>query len=220
MASVLVPWRGGCPHREAAWRWVAARYAERHPGWRVIRCECPNGPWVKALAVMPVVAECPDGPVIVADADCWCAGLGEAVAAVEAGAPWAVPHRRVNRLSASSTAAVLDGADPHGLPLEEAHVGVRGGGIVIARRDTLLDVPLDPRFEGWGGEDASWGIALTTLAGQPWRGSEGLIHLWHPPQERPSRLVGSQANHKLNMRYLRAAKSKTAMRALVAEIGG
>lgn len=220
MAVVLVPWRGGCPHREAAWGWVSRRYAEHHPDWRVVRCECPSGPWVKAAAVMPVVAECSEEVLVIADADVWCEGVAEATEAVQQGAPWAIPHRHVARLAPKATAAVLDGAEPKGQPLEQApYRGAPGGGIVVAHRDTLLDIPLDPRFAGWGHEDASWGAALTKLAGRPWRGQLVLHHLWHPPQPEQSadRLLGTAENRALYSRYLRAAKDATRMTELIEE---
>lgn len=220
MTTVLVPWRGGDPSREDAFAWVRFRYEQSHPDWRVIRCQVPIGPWCKALAVMPVVSEMLGEVLIVADADCWCEGLSEAVADVEAGAPWAIPHGGVFRLSEASTAEVLAGAEPS----EEMEVcqppyrGMEGGGFVVAHRDTMLDVPLDRRFEGWGGEDESWAVALRCLAGVPARGRRPpLWHLWHPPQERLTRRWGNTASKRLHARYIAAREDPERMRALIEE---
>jgi hypothetical protein len=217
--TVVVPWRGGCEHRERAWGWVSSRYAQQHPQWDVVLAGAPSGAWSKARAVMPAVRHLADELVVVADADVWCAELEPAVAAVQAGAMWAMPHRQVIRLTETATAQLHAGlAEPWDLPAEQRYVGVHGGGIVIASRDVLLEVPLDPRFEGWGQEDQSWALALATLAGGCWRGTVPLAHLWHPPQQRASRARGSAANVALWTRYVAARGRPERMRELLDEV--
>jgi hypothetical protein len=148
----------------------------------------------------------------------WTDGLAAAVGAVEAGVGWAVPHRYVHRLSEGATAALLNGQAWDGIPLaEREYVGVDGGGFVVARRETLLDAPLDPRFVGWGQEDTSWAAALDCLAGGHWRGDADLIHLYHPPQERMTRTRGSRASWALYRRYHATRVRPDAMRALIDE---
>lgn len=222
MATVLVPWRGGDPHREDAWRWVRERWTGLPYGLKV--CEAPPGPWSKGGAFMPHVAGSED-VVVIADADCWCEGVNAAVAAVEGGADWAAPHTEVRRLTEMATEYLLAGCQvPLSLAIEEcpinggAYNGFLGGGIVVVRRDVLLDVPFDPRFVGWGGEDASWRDAMLTLVGPPWRGRDPLFHLWHPPQPRLSRKVGSRETAALRSRYVQANRSRRKMRALLDEI--
>lgn len=214
-------------------RWVWDRWRQRPYGHRV--CEMPvpttrrpDGrlePWCKAAAVMPHVADA-DEIVIVADADCWTDGVPAAAAAVEAGADWAVPHQKVHRLTEQATDYLLAGCQvPASLAIEkcpvngdEPYSGFHGGGIVVVRRDVLLEVPFDPRFIGWGGEDASWRDAMLTLIGSPWCGRDPLFHLWHPPQPRISRKVGSRESAALRTRYVRANRKPNQMRALLAEI--
>lgn len=218
---VIVPWRGGCPHRERAWAWVRARYAESHPEWPVVVVEAPEGPWVKAAAVMPVLAAYDFDIVIVADADVWVDELGNAVRNVQDGAVWAIPHTHVYRLDQQATDLVLAGASATTIGVqhyvERPYIGVAGGGLVVARADTLLDVPLDPRFIGWGGEDHGWGYALATLHGEPWRGDDPLWHLWHPPQPRMDRRHSSNASAALRRRYRAARTDPMVMRRLVEE---
>lgn len=217
MPVVLVPWRSS-PDREQVWTWLRKRYAEHHPDWTVRLCEPPEGPWCKAAAVNPALAGL-DDIVIVADADVWCDGLAEAVVAVEDGRRYAIPHHRVHRLTESSTTAVLSGAEWRGQPLEEApYPGLEGGGVVVARSETLRRVPPDPHFAGWGQEDASWGMALFTLLGSAWRGSADLLHLWHQPQPRLTRKYGSAESRSRYRRYVLARHNKPAMRKLIEEI--
>lgn len=219
MVTVVIPYAGDCPHRAAALAWVLERYATAHPAWRVVVATDPAaGPWCKAAAVMPAVEAAEDGVVIVADADCWTDRLSAAVAAVDAGAPWAMPHRLVRRLDEVGTVAVIAGAAwDAAVVAEQPYDGVHGGGFVVARRETLLRVPIDARFVGWGNEDESWAIALTATVGEPWRGQADLVHLWHPPQARWTRRRGSPASWKLRRRYVRAAGDSAVMAALIEE---
>lgn len=211
--EVVVPFLGGCPHRDRAWSWCERRYE-----WPVTLAS-GGSPWCKARAVMPAIERSCADVVVVADADVWCEGLGEAVDAVADGAPWALPHTLVRRLTEDGTAAVLAGADWRSQPLEQSpYSGMLGGGYVVARRETLLDVPLDPRFVGWGQEDHSWGMALSTLLGELWRGRADLVHLWHPPQQRMTRKYGSAEGRALWRRYSYARFDRNDMRALIGEI--
>lgn len=216
--ELIIPWRAGCEHRDRALQFILPRY--RH--LTVTIAEAPEGPWCKALAVMPIIEASSARTIVVADADVWSDELDLAIDAVNHGRPWAVPHFRVHRLNEAATAKVYDGVDPKTLGPElydqSPYVGVAGGGIVVLRRDVALDVPLDPRFTGWGGEDHSWGYALDSLHGAPWRGRGPLWHLWHPPQRRATRKVGSAASERLRKRYWAAWGQHDAMRQIVEEI--
>ncbi len=217
MATVLIPWRGGDPHREAAWEWVRERWSGLPYGLQL--CEPPPGPWCKAAALMPAVSGSEE-VVVLADADVWCDEVTAAVSAVEGGAEWAVPHKEVRRMTEKATSYLMAGClSPIALETDEdPYNGIPGGGIVVVRRDVLLEVPFDPRFLGWGGEDVSWRDAMLTLVGAPWRGRAPFFHLWHPPQPRLSRKVGSRESAALRTRYVRANSHPKQMRALLAEI--
>ena len=215
--TVVWPWRPGCPHRERAFHWVARRYAETFPDWDYVIAFGPPGPWRKGWAVNPSVSRL-DGIVIVADADVWCDGLPQAIEAVEQGAPWAVPHYTLMRLTKESTEKLIQGHPPGGLDLEERfQPGMQGGGIVVAPAMVLKAVPMDCRFVGWGQEDTAWGIALHELAGPSWRGVHPLTHLWHPPQDRMSRKHGTEQSRALLTRYRKARRHLPTLRDLVEE---
>jgi hypothetical protein len=217
--AVIVPWRADCPHRARALTRVCRQYAAYHPDWEVIKAPAPAGPWSKGAAVMPTVDQCAADIVVVADADVWCDATQAAVDAVRGGAPWAMPHRKVERLTAAATEVLLAGGPLRRDLDEPAYDGRIGGGIVVARRETLLDIPMDPRFQGWGREDEAFGYALHVLAGPAWRGSARLIHLWHPPQSRNGRKRGSAETERLFKRYRQARTNRHLMRALINEIG-
>lgn len=214
--AVLVPWRPD-PFRQRVWDWVRGRYRAQHPGWRVVPCIAPDGPWCKGAAVNPAVHAIREPIVVVADADVWATNLAEAVERIVDGADWVVPHTRVHRLSRQATDRLIAGK-PGPLELDEpAYTGIQGGGITVLPRDTLTEVPLDERFQGWGQEDQAWGIALHYLIGPAVRLNVDLTHLWHPPQERQTRRTGSPESHALYRRYLKARSDPRLMRELLKE---
>jgi hypothetical protein len=216
--EVIFPWRGGCDFREAAWRWVEARYRGSFPGLPLARAEAPAGPWRKGCAVADAVRRSAADIIAIADADVWSLGLPAAFAEVADGAPWAMPHTRLYRLSPEGTSAVLSGGRWEDQPLDQrAYRGLDGGGVVVASREVLMAIPIDPRFEGWGQEDEAWAFALGGLLGPVWRADFPMVHLWHPPQPRASRRHGSRENWQLRRRYLRARRDPRAMSALIEE---
>lgn len=223
MTDVCIPWVASDTARTAALRWVTEQYLRA--GMRVrLGVPISPDPWVKAHAVGKAVAQAPyDEVVVVADADVWVAteALRAACQAVEVGrARWAVPHRSVRRLAPDATCDLYAGDDmPHdGLRLAEPpHLGHLGGGIVVLRRSDYGACPLDPRFVGWGQEDDAWAYALKTMLGKPWRGTATLWHLWHAPQPRQSRRVGSAAGEQLARRYKAAMGNRPRMAALLSE---
>jgi hypothetical protein len=204
-----------------ALEWVLAQYRQHHSDWHVQVVRTPTTPWVKAEGVMQGVQDAAPGVVLVADADVWCWALDSAVRAVTCGvAPWAVPHARVMRLNAAGSALLVAGQDGWQRQLAQPiYRGLLGGGYVVAHRDTLLEVPMDPRFRGWGHEEESWAKALHTLAGPCWRGRGELVHLWHQPQRRVRRRMGSVESWNLRQRYRGCDNDQGAMRALLDEIG-
>ena len=224
--DVVVPWAGDrCRHRTAAWRHLAPRYAAA--GYRPrLATALGDGWWCKAAAVNPAVRSSSAEVVVILDADVWVGdGLAGAVDAVLKGAPWAIPHRGVFRLTEAATlrymadpVIVTDGVRDARELERPPYLGVPGGGAIVARREVLADVPLDPRFIGWGQEDDAIGTALTTLAGRPVRVRRPLIHLWHPPAERIDQRVGSMSGWLLWRRYHRARDNPAAMRAIIAEV--
>lgn len=220
--AVVVPWSPGCPHREAAWAWARRQYEALR--LTVVEGGSSSEPFSRSQAIIDGARRTDADILVVADADIWCDGLPDAIAAVDDHG-WAVPHRLVHRLSKESTERVLVGADWRGLPLStdnaqdrRPYVGNETGTLVILRRDVLEQVPPDPRFVGWGQEDMAWGRALRLLVGPPWRGDADLVHLWHPPQPRASRVFGSAQSKALWQRY-RAARRPEQVRSLIAELG-
>lgn len=219
--TVVVPWRAGCPWRERAWDLARSWWSAYHPDWEVLPVgDGGDGPWRKGLAVWRGLQGIPgDRPVVVCDADVLPYGAGKAVELVTAGAGWVVPFTLVRRLTQDTTATLpappsLAGAKT--LPADAVYRGFPGGGCVVLAAGTARDVPIDPRFGGWGQEDDAWNLALSALVGGHRRVDAPLAHLWHPPAPRLSRGVGSAESRALWLRY-RTAATRPLMRALVDE---
>lgn len=219
--SVLVPYRPGCPHREAAWDWVYDRYRQQHPDWQIVTGASAEGPFSRSQGILDAFCRADGDVLVVADADVYCDPQPAVDAAAEHG--WAIPHLMLHRLSEASTSLVLAGDDWHGLPLSEdnrqdsrPYKGHETDTLVVIRRDVFEDIGPDPRFVGWGREGDAWSAALRVLFGKPWRGSDDLVHLHHPPQERRTRVQGSEATEQLWRRY-KQARHPLLMRRLIEE---
>lgn len=221
MISVVIPWRAGCPHRQRSLDWLTGWYARTHPSWEAVLGHHDTGPWSASAAIIDGAQRASGDVLVVHDADCAIDPI-EAIEHLEAG--WAIPHYMVHRLSEQSTERFIAGAPLEGLELDKSnrqdskpYIGHAGGGVVVLTREAFEQVPPDPRFAGWGHQDDAWALALRTLVGAPWRGRRDLVHLWHPPQKRMSRTVGTTENHALYRRYRQAARSPERMRALIEE---
>lgn len=221
--SVLIPWyKRENPGQDYDQRWetlthIHQWWGSHHPTWEIVVGEQSDaeGPWRKGLAVHRALLKSTGDICVVADADVLCEGVAAAVDEIASlRHPWAVPHLWVFRLTQQSTRLVVEHGRYPPVPwrpgvsspdFTETYRGVPGGGIVVLPRQLLAEIPMDPRFEGWGQEDYAWARALTALSGHPWRGRSPLLHLWHEPQDRISRGVGSPEGYGLWQEYQRAA---------------
>jgi hypothetical protein len=211
--GVIVPWHPCEDHwRERALMHVLGWWEKNHPDWPVALGQLPNptDPWRKGLAVHRGLAELDTDIVVVCDADVICDGVTEAVEQIVGlRVGWAVPHRMVYRMNTSSTTLLyqderyppLVGAGSVSPDYCEVYPGTAAGGLVVLPSRMLRDIPIDPRFVGWGQEDQAWARALTMVAGHPWRGRAPLYHLWHEPQKRMTRGIGSPESLALWTRY-------------------
>jgi hypothetical protein len=225
--TVVIPWRYSADRYAALG--VVMRYLRGHFAQAGMELDLRRGPifgdepWCKAEAVRRGLEIRPPGDVLVVhDADVVAADLVPAVRAVLDGAPWAMPHGNVLRLTREASGCAMAHqellTEPSALPLaERPYRGVAGGGVVALPPSAYEAAPLDPRFVGWGQEDTSWARALRTVVGEPVRLSGPLWHLWHAPQPRASRRVGSEASAALEQRYRWANNDRGAMSLLLDE---
>lgn len=212
-ADIIIPWQEGCPYRRLGLDWIIE--AHESFGRTVILGELdPDQPWCKALAVANALEQSTSDVFVMSDADCWTFHLELALDALEEW-PWAMPFRDVHRLSPEATSHALRTGEVDGKLQQRPYLGVPGGGMMALPRETYERVPLDHRFKGWGQEDEAWGAALAAVTGKGWRGSHPLYHLWHPPQQRQNRAVGSDESRHLRNLYLKARRFPDEMEALL-----
>lgn len=227
---VLIPYRprsrGGSDVRarnaDVVWSWW-----HRHYGARPVVGDDPNPSSFnrgRAINVAALRAQPRPGDVLVlADADLIPHGpaLEEAVGAIALGGHrgMIVPFTEVRYLSEPEAAAVHDAggamrADPD---LDGVWDWLSTGGINVLSADLFDEVGgFDPRFEGWGFEDAAFDIACAAL-GEPTRWVTAPVwHLWHPPSRDPAAPT-YETSLALCRRYEAAAGSVAAVRALIEE---
>lgn len=210
--SVLIPFTSKDPERKANLDFVAERY--RQKGWEVVIGSCA-GEWSKGAALADAFTKATHDVLVIADADCLLddPSLMQAVRYVLDGSPWVVPHRRTWRLDAPATRRILSGGPLR--PQGAVQRAVIGGGVVVCSREAWEAVGgIDARFLLWGGEDLSFGWALSTLVGPPILGAGKLLHLWHP-MHKPRK--GTPDSEALAGRYRQANGDSVKMHDLIAE---
>lgn len=227
--SVVIPCGGADDEwRRQALAYVVGHYRRCHPDWPVYLGHAEE-PWSKGRAAHDGVAQADGDILVIADADSFVnPGVLEETVRLVANPPsdehvWGIPHKMVHRLDEDQTSLVLAGAAPDTRKvIRPAYTGPRGGGITVLPRwawDTVGGI--DPRYEGWGGEDLSFGWALSVLAGHFSRIYGDLVHLWHP-HPAPD-LRGSFESEDLVARYRsayeawRRERDTQPMRSLVEE---
>lgn len=221
--AVLIPWRSGCEHRERALRWTIDKYTHELPDAEIRLGACnPDLPFNRSEAILDAARHTGASVLVIADGDVY-SPVTEALEHVREHG-WAVPHLLIHRLSEVSTERVHAGEDWWTLPLSrdnaqdrKPYKGNETGTLLVIRRELLFDIPPDVRCVGWGQEDQCWALALRCLHGPPWRGTHDLVHLWHPPQPRISRIIGSIESKALLRRYRTARRDPERMRRIVAE---
>lgn len=228
--GVILPYFPNGDHRRKSLEYVE-RWWSLHTDFRVTRATGPAplplelGDWSKAAAIRHGAAELGTDIAIMADADVvldshqyvrW--AIDTLIRSKLKG--WAIPHTPVIRLTQLGTTGVLSGtcrlADAE---VAYTHRGMAGGGMAVMATETMLAVPPDPRFVGWGNEDESWAMALTALVGRPARSVGHMYHLWHPRAPRLDPFRGSLPSAALRDRYKGARGNPRAMRTIIDEIG-
>lgn len=225
---VLIPYRararGGSDERarnaDVVWSWW------HHLGLRPVIGDDPNpGTFNRGRALNAAVVRAQPKPgdvLVLSDADLIpdFAALERAVGMVALGhAGMVVPFTEVRYLSERASIEVHAAAAelPDHPELDGVWDRLSTGGLNVLSFDLFAAVDgFDPRFTGWGFEDAAFDAACSTL-GQATVHLPGPIHhLWHPPA-RDSNHPTYEPGLALCRRYETAAGDPEAMRALIKE---
>lgn len=241
--SLLVPFRDDGEHRSRVWDWIRRYWHENLESVEIIQGHDTGYPFSKAAAVNDAAGRARGRIFAVLDADAYLDARHVQLCAdaIEDGvAPWFIPYRHLYRLSHGATLALLrtDPVDPYALPSpvpevwredddNASHVHTYGhkfGALIqMMPREAFFAVGgMDPRFRGWGSEDASFLRSLDTIWGQHEVMRNDVCHLWHA---RPGdgvaarRWVGQslQSNSRLAQRYAAATGEPAFMAGLAQE---
>lgn len=183
--DVIVPYLPDGGLRDKNFHYLMSLWQEYHPTLNIHAGTPPGQEWNKAKAIEDALSKSSAKTLIVADADVWCTPqqLISAVSVVDARGGWAMPHQRVYRLDAA-TSAQWTPEYKGKIRCERApYVGVPGGGMFVIRRVDYERAPMDPRFRGHSGQDIAYAHAADTLVAPHRRLWGKLWHLHHPPQE-------------------------------------
>ena len=241
------------------WQWLEKYWRYHLPGIEIVvgrdfRSENEGLVYSKTSAVNEAFSRCTGDIIVIADADCYidthvishCARRLRAARKAKV-RTWFVPYRHIYRLTEAATALLLKSNPkkplvfPSPPPPDDvestqgsAHGHRFGAMITVMPREAFVLVKgMDPRFRGWGGEDASFVRLLDTLWGKHTNTPNDVLHCWHPKNLEPGTYTDPtgekweirewngqttrRANDWLSKRYMAATNDPVKMRALIEE---
>ncbi len=244
--SLLIPFRDDEGTRTPAYEWLLKYWKAALPGAQVITGRNDEYPFSKTGAFNDARSRATGDIIALIDADCYLDASVLLHCAQQIRRErrrghrlWYVPYRRFYRLTRLATSHVLasDPAHPLRFPVppdpgdyedpgtEKVSHGHWWGALVQVMPVEAFDLVggTDPRFAGWGGEDAAFMRALDTLWAKHKTTPNQVLHLWHEmiKTERKLKLWKGQssprANEELAARYYAAFGDPRRMRRLVNE---
>jgi glycosyltransferase involved in cell wall biosynthesis len=238
--SLLVPFKTDGAERERAWSWLRQYWACQLPKAQIVEQSNEDAPFRKTRAINEAYKRATGDVICILDADAYL----DAEVILEAARRiredlhyWAIPYRRLYRLTESASNLVVssDPADPLKFsdpPPASVYVNESGQSIghwfgamvqIFPREAFEVVNGADDRFAGWGGEDASLMKAIDTLYHRHKTLDSPVYHLWHPTSAgkwfgtKTWKDQGKATNSKLTTRYGKAFNDSAKMRALVSE---
>lgn len=188
---VLVPWRGGDPDRETAWRFVRAHLEQL--GWQIFEGD-RIGEWNRSAAINAASLAAGDWDVaVVVDSDTIddLRVIRKAVSLARSRGGAVVPWNRRVKLTTDGLEWIERGKSGRP-PIDRTDrtpatlsVEMRGGTIVVSRAAWDAVGGFDDGFTEWGYEDVAFRTAVKTLANLTEIGGT-CYHLWHPQARKHS----------------------------------
>ena len=194
-------------------------YGRMLPELRVSTIDSPDPVFNLALCRNLAVASLddPDDVVVLGDADTLPEpdALRAAVAAARTSHLVHLPYTAYHWLGPNGSAQFAAGIPPERCDFELIN-GACSGVYVTTRRAWERHGGQDPRFRGWGYEDAAWNLAHTTMLGAAPQRHPGRVYALHHHAETRA---GTQydANAALMDRYRDASGDVPAMASLISE---
>ena len=194
-------------------------YGRKLPELRVSTIDSPDPVFNLALCRNLAVASLddPDDVVVLGDADTLPEpdALRAAVAAARTSNLVHLPYTAYHWLGPAGSAQFASGVPPEDCDFDLIN-GACSGVYVTTRRTWERHGGQDPRFRGWGYEDAAWNLAHTTMLGAPPQRHPGRVYALHHHAETRAGMQ-YEANAALMERYRDASGDAPAMASLISE---
>jgi|GEM_PF-4644289 len=198
MVDAIIPYKKTVS-REPGFKIVKAWL--EYNGFNVIIGSC-KGEWNKGKAIHNGVLKSKSDIIIINDADLICNFSNYSEFSYS---PLIIPFDSVIKLDKSG----------NGL-MKRDYIRIAGG-CWILRREVYDDVGgVDPRFEGWGGEDWAFCVMVETLHGGIKMIHQSAIHIWH--EENLEKSIEDNQNLDIIERYKKARFNENEMRQISNEI--
>jgi hypothetical protein len=249
--SLLVPFRDDDEYRTRVWTWLKRYWMDHLASVEVIMGHDTGVPFSKAVAVNDAATRARGRVFVILDADAYLDThyvqryIDEIDMSVKEGIrQWYIPYDKLYRLSEAATLDLLETSPaleynfpspppPNILdtsPLSahdhnSVHYGHQYGALIqmLPREAFYMVGGMDPRFRGWGSEDAAFMHSVDTMYCNHELGTNDALHLWHARSGMSwdtRRWVGQPdvvANSRLAQRYGMAKSEAGWMRALTQE---
>jgi hypothetical protein len=169
----------------------------------------------KAQALNSAIAKTPAQKLIIIDSD-FLVPLGNIKEGLKM-AGWIIPYSKCRNLSKDETAQIINEEKLPDSMDDEHRPNPVGGAWIISLKDWNKVGGLDERFKGWGGEDASFFWAASTILGEPMRLGGTAYHLYHEPCPTKA-LFRRGENYKLWQQYRQARGKREEIKKLIGNL--
>lgn len=219
--SILMPFKPDWGQRDRLFDVVADFWTEILPDAELL-LGTDDGPVFNRSAARNAAFLKSSGDIlIIADADTLIPPdqIFEAVELVQSGvAPWCIPYTVYYNLLEEETEEILDNFSveiPEPKRWEHRLTDSVAGILVLPAAAYATVKGYDENFQGWGGEDRAFDLAMDTLWGKKLRLPGFVEHLWHPRGDADFSQPSWGQNAQLLRSYQGAQVSPLLMRRLV-----
>ncbi len=206
--SLLVPFKADNGRRQETWEWLEPYWRKNLPGAEIVIGTDDTVPFCKTAAVNDAALRATGDILVILDADAWVdpSVILEAVNQIREAHKkgerlWFIPYRRFWHVSDVVSQAIMH--TPHITPGEFFGDNTSIPPATLIEEDPTVPeytkghwyaamvqiLPweawnrvggMDPRFRGWGSEDAAFMYAVDTLWSKHKTLNVNVFHLWHP----------------------------------------
>jgi hypothetical protein len=179
--SVLIPWRGGDPHRERVWNYIRGLWEEL-PVELCVGVDDEGGPFNCSRALNRAFKMSTQPYIMQFGADCFPSveAMSDALGMLMMNTPWVPLFEKTEYYGESATRKILNGDSPDRFKYDPSLSVPFQTGVLAMTREAFIETGgSDERFEGWGAEDSAFRMALYRLYEHGTPLPHTLRCLWH-----------------------------------------